>query len=67
MIRRTFRILALFALLRLLLGVAIIALFDREAVAWGDEATLVVAAACVVCVAVALSVRRWAPPRRSRM
>ena len=62
-IRRIFRILVLFAVLRLILGVAIILLFDREAVAWGYEATLVVVASSVVCMAVGLSVKRWSPRR----
>jgi hypothetical protein len=60
--RRIFRILVLFAVLRLLLGLAIIALFDREAIAWGIEATLIVAATCAMCVGVALRVRRSSAP-----
>jgi len=62
MVRRIFRILVLFAVLRLLLGVAIIVVFEREAIAWGYEATLVVAAACVIYVGVAFCLtRRFAP------
>ena len=58
MIRRIFRIVVLFAVLRLLLGVAIIALFDRDAIAWGYAATLIVTSACVVCGGAALCLRR---------
>ncbi|MHB8376698.1 MAG: hypothetical protein ACYDEB_07050 [Dehalococcoidia bacterium] len=57
-VRRIFRLLVLFAVLRLALGVAMIVAFDRNAVAWGYEATLVVLAAVTVCVGVALVVRR---------
>ncbi len=56
-VQRIFRLLVLFAVLRLALGVAML-VFDRHAVAWGYEATLVVLAAVIVYVGVALAVRR---------
>jgi O-antigen/teichoic acid export membrane protein len=57
-VRRLVRVLLLFAVARVVLGLALILLFDREAVAWGYEATLVVLAACIVYAAVGLAVRR---------
>jgi hypothetical protein len=56
--RRIFHVLVLFAIARLVLGVALIAVFDRGAVAWGREATLVVVAAAAVYVLVGLAVSR---------
>ena len=56
-VQRIFRLLVLFAVLRLALGVAML-VFDRRAVAWGYEATLVVLAAVMIYVGVALAVRR---------
>ena len=57
-LRGILRVLVLFAMARVALGIALILVFDREAVAWGYEATLVVIAAFVVYVAVGLAVRR---------
>ncbi|MBF6599061.1 MAG: hypothetical protein IVW36_00960 [Dehalococcoidia bacterium] len=56
--RRVVRALVLFAIARLILGIALITVFDRGAVAWGTEATLVVLAAAVVYLGVGLAVRR---------
>lgn len=62
-VRAAFQIIVLFAVLRLAAGLAMIVLFERDAVAWGGEVTLIVAAAVVVCLLVALAVRRYSPPR----
>lgn len=59
-VRQILRVLVLFAIARAVFGVALILFFDREAVAWGYEATLVVVAAFVVYVAVGFAVRRRA-------
>jgi hypothetical protein len=61
-LRRLWRLLVLFVVLRLAAGVALIAV--DGGVAAGIELTLIVAAAVAVYGAVALAVRRWAPPRR---
>ena len=65
MMQKIGRVIVLFAIARLLAGVAVIALFDRDAVAWGYEVTLIVLAAAVIYVGVALAVRRWSPGRRA--
>ncbi len=65
MLQRVMEIILLFALVRIIVGVAMIALFNRDAVAWGIELTLIVALAFAVSIAVALAVRRWSPPRRA--
>lgn len=57
-VRRIFRVLVLFAIARLALGIVLIAVFDRGAVAWGREATLVVVAAAAVYALVGLAVSR---------
>jgi hypothetical protein len=62
-VRRVFRLIVLFCVLRLAVGVAMIAIFDRDAIAWGPELTVIVVAALVIYVLVALAVRRWARPR----
>lgn len=64
-VRRAWRIVVLFLVLRLGAGVAAIALLDRGAIAWGIELTAIVAAMLVVYVLVALAVRWWAPPHRA--
>lgn len=64
-IRRAWRIVVLFCALRFVAGVAAIALFDRGAIAWGTELTVVVAAMVVIYLLVALAVRWWSPPRRA--
>jgi amino acid transporter len=53
----------LFILLRLVVGIAVLVFFDRDAVAWGWTVTFVVIAMLAVYVLVALAVRRWSPPR----
>ena len=58
--RRIVEIALLFAVLRLVLGLALILLFDRDALAWGYETTAIVIMAVVVYLAVGLSWRRWA-------
>lgn len=55
----------LFCALRFVAGIAAIVLFDRDAIAWGPELTLIVAAMAVVYLGVALAVRWWSPPRRA--
>ena len=62
---RVFRFILLFAVVRIIVGVAAIAFFDRGAFAWGPELTIIVAVAAVVYLAVALCVRRWSSPRPS--
>lgn len=59
------RWLVLLAIARIAAGVAIIALIDRDAVAWGYEVTLIVVAVFAACLLAALAVRRYAPPRRA--
>jgi hypothetical protein len=61
--RRMFGIVVLFCVLRLAVGLALI-LFDDGAVAWGWQATVIVAGGLAVYVLVALAVRAYAPPRR---
>ena len=62
-IQRLFRLVVLFIVLRLVVGVVVLLFFDRGAVAWGWEVTFVVVAMLAVYVLVALAVRRWSPPR----
>jgi amino acid transporter len=62
-IQRLFRLVVLFILLRLVVGIAVLVFFDRDAVAWGWTVTFVVIAMLAVYVLVALAVRRWSPPR----
>jgi hypothetical protein len=62
-IRRVFRLIVLFIVLRMIAGVAMIALFRRDAVAWGPELTAITVGVFAVCIGVALAVRRWSPPR----
>ena len=63
-VQRVFRLIVLFCALRLAFGVGAILLFDRGAVAWGWELTIVVLAAVAVYVLVALALRRYLIPRR---
>ncbi len=62
--RRIAGVVVLIAVVRIGAGLAVIALFDRDAVAWGPEVTAIVVAAVAVPVLVALAVRRWSPRRR---
>ena len=57
LLRRLWRLLVLFAVLRITLGAAVLLLFERDAVAWGPELTAVVLAALLIYVAVALVMR----------
>jgi O-antigen/teichoic acid export membrane protein len=59
-LRRVVEVALLFAVLRLVLGLTLILLFDRDALAWGYETTAIVIMAVVVYLAVGLSWRRWA-------
>lgn len=59
-IRRIVEIALLFAALRLVLGLALLLIFDRAALAWGSETTVIVITAVAVYLAVGLSWRRWA-------
>lgn len=63
-LQRLFRLIVLFLILRFILGFAALALFSRDSVAWGMELTLIVVAMLAVYLAVALAVRRYAPPAR---
>jgi amino acid transporter len=64
-IQRLFRLVVLFCILRFVVGIAVLLFFDRSAVAWGAELTLVVVAMLAVYLLVALAVRRWSPPHPS--
>ena len=57
-IQRLFRLVVLFCILRFVVGIGAIALFDRDAVAWGWELTVIVVAALAVPTIVALIIRR---------
>jgi hypothetical protein len=61
-IQYIWRIIVLFVVLRLIAGMAIVAL--GGGVAWSIEVTVICAGAVAVYLLVALAVRRWAPPRR---
>ena len=61
-VQRLFRLVVLFCILRFVVGIAMIVFFDRNAIAWGWELTLIVAGAIIIPIAVALVVRAWAPP-----
>lgn len=61
-VQRLFRLVVLFCILRFVVGIGVIVLFDRDAVAWGWQLSLIVAGAIIIPIAVALVVRAWAPP-----
>ena len=61
---RVLQVLVLFALLRIAMGVTLIAIAGRGDAAWGLRLTIIAAIATVVCLGAALAVRAWAPPRR---
>jgi membrane protein implicated in regulation of membrane protease activity len=63
--QRLFRLVILFCVLRFVIGIAFLLVFDRSAVAWGPELTAIVVVVVAVYVLVALAVRRWSPPRRA--
>jgi hypothetical protein len=63
--QRLFRLVVLFCILRFVVGIAAIAIFNRDAVAWGWHLTAITLAAIAVPVIVALVVRAWSPPYRS--
>jgi hypothetical protein len=65
-VRRIFSLIVLFCVLRFIIGVGALLLFDRDAIAWGPELTALVVVSIAVYVSVALIVRRWSPPRRPR-
>ena len=56
-VRAAFRFLALFLVVRVIVGVAVIVFFDRDAVAWGPELTIVVIGALAVVLLVGVAVR----------
>ena len=62
-VQRVFRLIVLFCVLRVVIGLAVLLLFNRDAIAWGPELTVLVIAIAAVYVGVALAVRRWSPPR----
>lgn len=62
-LRRIVEVALLFAIARVVFGLALILVFDREAIAWGYETTAIVMMAVAVCFGVGLAVRRWAPGR----
>ncbi|MDP9238966.1 MAG: hypothetical protein M3P30_16495 [Chloroflexota bacterium] len=61
-IQRIFRLVVLFCVLRFIVGFAAIAIFDRDAIAWGPELTLVIIAMIAVYLGVALIVRHVSRP-----
>jgi hypothetical protein len=61
--QRWWRLLILFLVLRLLVGVVML-VFD-DSFALSVELTLIIAASLAVYILVALAVRRWSPPRRA--
>ncbi len=63
--RKIGRYVLLFFVLRFGVGIAAIAIFDRDAIAWGPELTLIAGAAALACFGAALAVRRYAPPHRT--
>lgn len=63
-LQRIVQALVLFALFRIALGVALIAMPGGEDAAWGLRLTIIAAIAAIVCLGAALAVRAWAPPRR---
>jgi hypothetical protein len=66
-LRTVFRVLALFLVVRVAVGLAVIVFFDRDAVAWGPELTAVIAGAVAVVLLVGLAVRYIdAHPRAGR-
>ena len=66
-VRTAFRFVALFLVVRLIVGIAVIVFFDRDAVAWGPELTIVVVGAFAAVVLVGLAVRHIdAHPRSGR-
>ena len=66
-VRSAFRFVALFLVVRVIVGVGVIVFFDRDAVAWGPELTVVVIGAVAVVLLVGLAVRHVdAHPRSGR-
>ena len=63
-LRQVWRIVLLFAVVRLAVGVVAVAWYERD-VALGVELWLIAAACVAVYLLVALAVRRWSPPRAS--
>ncbi len=61
-VRRIFRLVILFCVLRFAVGISAIALFDRGAIAWGPELTVVILASIAVYAAVGLAVRYGTRP-----
>jgi hypothetical protein len=55
--QRVFRLVVLFLVVRMIVGIAMIVFFDRNAVAWGPELTVVVLGALAVVLLVGLAVR----------
>ncbi len=65
--RMLFRLIVLFLIVRFIVGLTMIAFFDRGAVAWGPELTVVVVGALAVVLLVGLAVRHIdAHPRSGR-
>ena len=65
--QRVFRLVVLFLVVRMVVGICAIVFFDRDAVAWGPELTIVVLGALAVIVLVGLAVRHVdAHPRTGR-
>jgi hypothetical protein len=56
--QRLFRLIVLFCVLRFAVGIGAIVLFDRDAIAWGPELTVIVVGALAVYLLVALAVRQ---------
>jgi hypothetical protein len=65
-VQRVFRLIVLFCVLRFVVGLVVLLLFNRDAIAWGPELSVLVVAIVAVYVGVALIVRRWSPPFANR-
>jgi hypothetical protein len=57
-LQRLFRLVVLFCILRFVVGIGALVIYDRDAVPWGWHLTLITAAAILLPTIVALVVRR---------
>ncbi|MBI2724375.1 MAG: hypothetical protein HYX50_04860 [Chloroflexi bacterium] len=63
-VRRIWRFIVLLVVLRLVVGIAAIVFFNREAVAWSPVLTALTVGALAVYVSVAFAVRWFSPAKR---
>jgi hypothetical protein len=57
--KRVLEVILLFAIARVIAGIAVVALFSRDSVAWGWELTFITIGVFAVCLLAALMVRRF--------